>query len=79
LASAGARLTVGVTRRIHVAISRLGALSLSLIGVSKIGLSHARRESTVAYNAITWGRSFSLRFCSCSAVSRPCRSALRSN
>jgi hypothetical protein len=31
----------------------------------------------VAYNAMTWGRSFSLRFCSCSALSRPCRSALR--
>lgn len=52
-ASAFARLTVGVMRWIQVLISRLGALSRSsAMGVLKSILSHASRESALAYREL---------------------------
>jgi hypothetical protein len=63
-ASATARLRAGVTSLIQVAISLLGALSVSSTGVLKTGLLQARQVLALAHGASALDLSFSLHFLS---------------
>ena len=78
-ASTSARLTVGVISRTQVSSSQLSSFILSLMGSSKIGLSHVRSKSCLEYNAMTHGWSFSKRLRSFSPLSRPCISLVRAS